>query len=62
MMTFCFAGEAGNPVSSSRTVEYAEKSGISIGADAMSHYVSLKAETKTKKGPLASLARYWPWK
>lgn len=50
-----FAGEAGNSVSATSTVDYAKKSGISIGADAMKIYVTRMKEDASKMSLWARL-------
>ena len=49
------AGEAGNAVSATSTVDYAKKAGISIGADAMTMYLTLMKEDASKMSLWARL-------
>ena len=49
------AGEVGNSVSATSTVDYAKKSSISIGADAMKFYVTLMKEDSAKMSLWARL-------
>ena len=49
------AGDAGNAVSATSTVDYAKKASISIGADAMSMYLNLMKEDASKMSLWARL-------
>ena len=48
-------GEAGNAVSATSTVDYAKKAGISIGADAMTMFLTLMKEDASKMSLWARL-------
>ena len=54
-LNFGFAGEAGKSVSATSTLDYAKKSGISIGADAMKIYLTAMKEDASKMSLWARL-------